>query len=48
MGLRMLGKRDVKGLLAEKARTEVKAKGKRSGAKDRGKKPGKKEIKRRK
>ena len=48
VALRKVRKRDVKKLLAEKAGTKVKAKGKRPGVKNRGKKPGKRAIRRRK
>ncbi len=48
VALRKLRKRDVRKLLAEKAGTKVKAKGKRPGVKSRGKKPGKRAIRRRK
>ena len=48
VALRKLRKRDVRKLLAEKATSKVKAKGKRPGVKNRGKKPGKRAIRRRK
>ena len=48
VALRKLRKREVKKLLAEKAETKVKAKGRRPGVKNRGKKPGKRAIRRRK
>ncbi len=48
VALRKLRKRDVKKLLAEKAGSKVKAKGKRPGVKNRGKKAGKRAIRRRK
>jgi DNA-binding transcriptional regulator YiaG len=48
VALRRLRKRDVKKMIAEKAGTKVKAKGKRPGVKTRGKKPGKRAIGRRK
>ncbi len=48
VALRKLRKREVRKLLAEKAGTKVKAKGKRPGVKNRGKKPGKRAIRRRK
>ena len=47
VGLRKLRKRDVRKLLAEKAGTKVKAKGKRPGVKTRRKKPGKRGMGRR-
>jgi len=48
VALRKLKKREVGKILAEKAGTKVKAKGKRPGVKSRGKKPGKRAIRRRK
>ena len=48
VALRKLRKRDVKKILAEKAETKVKAKGKRPVVKTRRKKPGKRVIRRRK
>jgi len=48
VGLRKLRKRDVKKMIAEKAGTKVKAKGKRPVVKTRRKKPGKRVIRRRK
>ena len=48
VALRKLRKRDVRKLLAEKAGTKVKAKGKRPEIKTRRKKPGKRAIRRRK
>ena len=48
VGLRKLRKRDVKKMIAEKAGTKVKAKGKRPEVKTRRKKPGKRVIRRRK
>ena len=47
VALRKLRKRQAKKLLAEKAGTKVKAKGKRPGVKNRGKKAGKRAIRRR-
>ncbi len=48
VGLRKLRKRDVKEMIAEKAGTKVKAKGKRPVVKTRRKKPSKRVIRRRK
>jgi DNA-binding transcriptional regulator YiaG len=48
VALRKLKKREVRKLLAEKAGTKVKAKGKRPGVKNRGKRPSKRVIRRRK
>jgi DNA-binding transcriptional regulator YiaG len=48
VALRKMRKREVKKLLAEKAETKVKDKGKRPGVKNRGKKPGKRAARRRK
>ena len=48
VALRKLRKRDVRKILAEKAGTKVKAKGKRPEVKTRRKKPGKRVIRRRK
>ena len=48
VALRKLRKREVRKLLAEKAETKVKAKGRRLGVKTRRKKPGKRVIRRRK